>query len=124
MTKKTIKKVIKRARVKDEDQQEEARRAIKQKAARFNNTNYGPTEEFYPDELSPEDIEKRTCSFCGNRFPNELQVQSVEKFYMRGKKQMSYKSPKMIENRICVSPSCRQLIITDRAKPMVTIHNE
>ena len=126
MSKKTIKKLIKKARAKDEEQQEDARRAIKQRADRFNNTHYGSTEdeEFYPpDELSPEDIEKQTCSFCGNRFPHELQVQSVEKFYMRGKKQMSYKPPKTTENRICPSPSCRSLVMGNKARPIVTIHN-
>lgn len=110
---KPIKKLIKKARSKDEDQQEEARRAIKQKADRFNNTNYGPTLDNYTEELSAEDIEKRTCSYCNNRFPHELQTQSVEKFYKRGEKQMSYKPPKMIDGRICASPSCRRLVLGD-----------
>ena len=125
MSSKTAKKVVKRARVKDEDQQEEARRAIKQKANRFNNTDYGPTEEFYPNDLRPQDIEKRTCSFCGNRFPHELQSQIVEKLYRKGKKMMSYKPPKVSENRICASPSCRRLVQDGNpSNPTVLVHHE
>ncbi len=122
---KTIQKVIKRARRKDEDQQEEARQSIQRKADTFNKTNYGhygPTEEFQTHELNPDDIKKQTCSFCGNRFPHELPVTSVEKFYMRGTKRMSYKPPRMIASRVCPSPSCR-VTGANASDPTVFIHH-